>query len=254
MSFFKNKNILITGASQGLGALVAQELSKEDSRLILVSSSENKLKIILKKCKDSAKHNLFASNFQSNIEIKNMTNFVKKTFKKIDIIIHVAGGGLGISEILPHSEDYIKVFNLNLFSVFEINRELFPIMQKNKAGTIFHVGSIAANEAVGSISYNVSKFALSSYVRTLAKNVAKYNVCVTGINPGGFEYKNNAMDRLKKRNLKVYNEFIEKRIPLKRMPHAKELLPIIKTLIGKNNMMFTGNMISCDASEGSFYT
>ena len=61
------------------------------------------------------------------------------------------------------------------------------------------------------------------------------------------------MNRLKKRNMAAYNNFINKRIPLKRMPNAKELMPIIKMAISKNNLMLTGNMISCDASEGSFY-
>ena len=254
MNFFKDKNILITGASQGLGALVAKEFSKFNSKLILVSRSENKLKKIVGNCKNSSHHNYFVCDFQSSNEIHNMTSYVKKKFKKIDIIMHIAGGGLGVGEILPKSEDYLKVFNLNLFSIFEINRELVPIMQKKKSGTIFHVGSIASNQAVGSISYNVSKFALSAYVRTLGRKLAIDKICVTGINPGGFEYKDNAMHRLKNNNLKAYKNFIDKRIPLQRMPKANELLPIIKTIIGENNMMLTGNMISCDASEGSFYT
>ena len=49
-----------------------------------------------------------------------------------------------------------------------------------------------------------------------------------------------------------YNDFINNRLPRKKMPSAKELLPIFKMII-ENNMMFTGNMISCDAGEGNFY-
>jgi len=251
MTYLKNKNILLTGASYGLGELLAKDLSKEGCNLILVARSESKLKKIINSCKN--KHHYFCSDFQSNIEILDMTKFVKKTFKRLDIIMHVAGGGLGIKEFLPKREDYIKVFNLNLFAIFEINRELSKMMIKQKKGTIFHVGSIASNEAVGSISYNVSKSALSSYVRTLAKKLGKYNICVNGICPGGFIYKNNAMDRLRKNNLKAYNEFINKRIPIKRMSLASELLPIIKLSISKNNLILTGNMISCDSGEGNFY-
>ncbi|PPR47630.1 MAG: hypothetical protein CFH18_00372, partial [Alphaproteobacteria bacterium MarineAlpha5_Bin8] len=113
--------------------------------------------------------------------------------------------------------------------------------------------SIACNEAVGALSYNVAKSSLSSYVRTLSKYLAKYNVCVTGISPGAFIYKQNAMARLKKNNIKAYNNFIKKRIPSNRMPNAIELLPLIKMLCEKDNMMLTGNMISCDAGEGNFY-
>ena len=250
--FFKNKNILITGASYGLGAMVAKELGEEGANLYLTARSEDKLKRIHQNF--DKKYNFYkVVDFQSRDSILEMTNDVKKVFKNIDIIMHIAGGGLGIKNSLPKFEDYIKVFNLNLFSIFEINRELIPLLKKKKKGTIFHVGSIASNEAVGSLSYNVTKSSLTSYVRSLSNDVSKYNICVCGINPGGFIYKDNAMYRLKKKNIKVYEEFISKRMPINRMPNARELLPIIKMCIGKNNIILTGNMISCDSGEGNFY-
>ena len=182
-----------------------------------------------------------------------MTKKIKENYKRLDIIMHIAGGGLGVKKHLPTSNDYLKVFNLNLFSIFEINRELIPLINQSKGGTLFHVGSIAANESLGSISYNVSKTALAAYVRSLSKSVSKKNICVTGINPGAFIYKDNAMARLKKNNLKVFKNFIKNRIPSKKMPNAKSMIDLIKLLIGKNNMIYSGNMISCDSGEGNFY-
>ena len=55
-----------------------------------------------------------------------MCKKVKTNFTHLDIIMHVAGGGLGIKDPLPEYEDYMKVMNLNLFSIFEINRHLLP--------------------------------------------------------------------------------------------------------------------------------
>lgn len=253
MNYFNNKNILITGASYGLGALIANEMSKEDCNLILVSRSEQKLKQTLKKCKNIKKHKIIVSDFQNSESIKKMTEIVKNNYKKIDIIMHIAGGGLGIKEDLPSKDDYLKVFNLNLFSIFDINRDLIKLVEKSKKATLFHVGSIVANESIGSISYNTSKTALSSYVRTLSKTLQQKQICVTGINPGAFEYKDNAMDRLKKNNLKVYKDFINNRLPSKKMPKASNLIDLIKLLIGKDNMIYSGNMISCDSGEGNFY-
>ncbi|PPR54550.1 MAG: Rhamnolipids biosynthesis 3-oxoacyl-[acyl-carrier-protein] reductase [Alphaproteobacteria bacterium MarineAlpha5_Bin6] len=249
----KKKNIIITGASSGLGELIAKELSKDGHKLFLISRDEKKLKNVIYNCHNTKIHNFAAIDFQ---DLKNIELTLKKTsklFSKIDIIIHVAGGGLGVKNYLPKTEDYLKVFNLNLFSIFELNRLLVPRLIKRKAGTIINIGSIASNEAVGALSYNVAKSSLSSYVRTLSKYLAKYNVCVTGISPGAFIYKQNAMARLKKNNIKAYNNFIKKRIPSNRMPNAIELLPLIKMLCEKDNMMLTGNMISCDAGEGNFY-
>ena len=250
---FKRKTILITGASQGLGAMVAENLSKLGPKLILVSSSELKLKKTLNKCQNKKNHKIITADFQSNKSILEMTKKIKENYKRLDIIMHIAGGGLGVKKHLPTSNDYLKVFNLNLFSIFEINRELIPLINQSKGGTLFHVGSIAANESLGSISYNVSKTALAAYVRSLSKSVSKKNICVTGINPGAFIYKDNAMARLKKNNLKVFKNFIKNRIPSKKMPNAKSMIDLIKLLIGKNNMIYSGNMISCDSGEGNFY-
>jgi len=253
MNYFKNKNILVTGASYGLGSMIAKNLSRENCNLILVSRSKIKLEKVLKECKNKKKHKVITADFQSNESILKMTNLIKKNYKKLDIIMHIAGGGLGVKDYLPVSEEYLKVFNLNLFSIFEINRELIPLIERANGGTLFHVGSIAANEAVGSISYNVSKTALASYVRSLSNTISNKNIIVTGINPGAFEYKENAMSRLKKYNHDAYKDFIKNRIPSKKMPKAESMLELIKLLIGKNNMIFSGNMISCDSGEGNFY-
>ena len=167
----KNKNIIISGASYGLGSLIAKEFSKEGCNLALLSRSKNKLEKVIMKCKNSNKHKYYCVDFQNINTIEKIVLNVIKDFKKIDIIMHVAGGGLGIANYIPKREDYMKVFNLNLFSVFEINKILIPHMKKNNSGTIFHVGSIASNEAVwNNISYNVAKETLSYYVMSLSKN------------------------------------------------------------------------------------
>lgn len=249
----KKKNIIITGASSGLGALLSKELSKSGHKLTLISRNEKKLINVIKLCHNKNIHNFASVDFQDFDNLNKNLKIIFSKIKKIDTVIHVAGGGLGIKNHLPKREDYIKVFNLNLFSIFEINRLVIPMLIKRKSGTIIHVGSIASNEAVGSISYNVAKSSLSSYVRSLSKYIAKHNICVTGIAPGAFIYKDNAMGRLKKHNSKAFKDFINKRIPLNRMPNALELIPIIKMLCEENNMMLTGNMISCDAGEGNFY-
>jgi short-subunit dehydrogenase len=253
MNLLKNKNILITGASYGMGAMVAKELSKDNCNLILVSRSKIKLEGIVNECKYKKNHRIIISDFQSKESIINMTNLVKKNYKKLDIIMHIAGGGMGIKHHLPKNDEYLKVFNLNLFAIFDINRELVSLMNKAKGGTLFHVGSIVANEAIGSVSYNVSKAALAAYVRSLSKNLSNKNICVTGINPGAFEYDSNAMARLKKNNYMAYKDFIKNRLPAKKMPKAKDMMELIRILISGNNMIFAGNMISCDSGEGNFY-
>ena len=147
----------------------------------------------------------------------------------------------------------MKVMHVNLFSIFEINRNLLPKLNKNEQSTIFHVGSIASYEALGSLSYNVAKVGLVAYVRSLARELSGSKIIVNGIAPGAFECEGNAMYRLKNKNIAAYNEFIEQKIPTRKMPNASDLLPLILLLIGKNNYIYNGNVVSCENGEGRFY-
>ncbi len=250
---FRDKNILITGASYGLGSFLAKELGKLGSNLILVARNKKKLQVTLSKISNETKSIIIPCDLQSNQDIEKMCKKVKNKFPYLDIIMHVAGGGLGVKDPFPTHKDYMRVMNLNLFSIFEINRYLLPFLKKNSQSTIFHVGSIASNEAIGSLSYNVAKVGLVAYVRSLSKEISGSGIVVNGIAPGAFECENNAMSRLKKNNLEAYQKFVEEKIPSRKMPTAKDLLPLILLLIGKNNLIYNGNIVSCENGEGRFY-
>ena len=251
--FFFGKKIFITGASYGLGSVVARELDKLGSHLILSARSDDKLSKLLDTLKNKKRHEYIKCDLQSNASIQSMCNKIIKQNDKIDIVMHIAGGGLGIKSPTPIYEDYIKVLNLNLLSIFEINRHLIPTMKKNTKSSIFHVGSIACNEAIGSLSYNVAKVGLVAYVRSLSNELRGTGIIVNGISPGAFECHGNAMERLKERNKKAYDDFVKTKIPTNFMPKGQDIIPLILLLIGENNHIFNGNMVSCENGEGKFY-
>ena len=74
-----------------------------------------------------------------------------------------------------------------------------------------------------------------------------------GISPGAFESEGNAMSRLKEKNINAYKDFINKKIPLKKMSSASDFLPLIMLLVGESNHIYNGNVISCENGEGFFY-
>ncbi len=109
----------------------------------------------------------------------------KEFLGKIDVVLHVVGGGLGLRDPLLKSEDFIKLFKLNVTAASEINRIVLPEMIKRKKGNLVHVGSIASSEATGSVGYNSVKSAVAAYVRSLGREVAGSGVVVTGVGIGG---------------------------------------------------------------------
>ena len=119
--FFFGKKILITGASYGLGSVVAQELDKLGSHLILSARSDDKLLKILKSLKYHDNHEFIKCDLQSNISIKSMCDQIINKNNKIDIVMHIAGGGLGIKDPTPKYEDYINMFISRYFISYNIN-------------------------------------------------------------------------------------------------------------------------------------
>lgn len=250
----KNKNIVITGASQGLGYDLSRIFSKEGSRLFLISSNKKKLIHLKKNCFYKNKHKFFDHDLSDPKKISILTNEIKIFFKnKIDVVIHSAGGGLGLKAVDINNQDLLKVMNINILSSIEFNSQILPLMQKRKKGNIVHIGSIAANEAVGSLSYNIAKSILKTYVRTAGNQMAKYNIIITGVSPGGFISKNNAMARLKKKNLYDYQKFIKERLPRGVMGKTSELIPLIKFLCSDMAGMASGCMLTMDGGEGKSY-
>ena len=171
----------------------------------------------------------------------------------VDIIIHALGGGYGFSDPMLSWKQIELLHKVNLYAGAEINRLTIPKMIKNKKGSIIHVGSIASQEAVGSVGYNTVKASLAAYVRSLGREMASSGIIVTGILPGGFTAPGNAMIRLQENKPEVYDSFINERLPRKKMGSVTEIIPLICLLASDAGSMMSGCCVPIDAGEGTAY-
>jgi 3-oxoacyl-[acyl-carrier protein] reductase len=87
----------------------------------------------------------------------------------------------------------------------------------------------------------------------LGRELYKNNVIVTGILPGGFIAPGNAMERLRKKNIKDYKKFIKTRLPRGLMGNVNEVLPMLLFLCSKHSSMMGGCLVPMDAGEGRAY-
>ena len=244
------KKIIIIGASKGLGQAAAIWFSKLNYKIALLSRSYSNLEKVRKKCKNPKSHISLEINLLDISTVEKSIYKATKFLNGVDVVLHAAGGGLGLKESLISSNDFLKLLNLNILSAVEINRLIIPKMKK---GNIIHVGSIASYESVGSVGYNSAKATITAYVKTLGRELSKKNIIMTGILPGGFIAPLNAMHRLKKNNKKVYDDFIKNRLPRKKMGNINEIMPIIEFLASKNAGMLSGCLIPMDGGEGKSY-
>ncbi len=248
-----DKRILITGASKGLGAIAAVAFAERGARVVLLARSQDKLEAVRQSCKDSERHLCIPVDLLDMKDISSAVLKAKEFLGGIDVVLHSAGGGLGLKDYLLMHEDFSKLFALNLGAAAEINRLVAPEMKGRRSGNLVHVGSLASSEGVGSVGYNTIKAALAAYVRSLGRELSRFNVIATGILPGGFIAPENAMARLQEANPEAYGKLIEERLPRKVMGEAKEIIPMLLLLCSEDASMMGGCLVPIDAGEGKAY-
>ena len=250
---FLGKRIIVTGASRGLGEMACEALAKRGAKIAMLSRSKKEMDNLKNGLKNPSNHISIKVDLLKNNAIKLAIKKAKKFLKQIDIVLHVAGGGFGLKENLIKDKDLKTLLQVNLGAAAEINRLVVSGKIKSQSLKLVHVGSIASNEAVASVGYNVSKSALSAYVKSLGRKLYKNNVIVTGILPGGFIAPGNAMERLKKKNIKDYIKFIKTRLPRGLMGNVNEVLPMLLFLCSRHSSMMGGCLVPMDAGEGKAY-
>ena len=141
-----------------------------------------------------------------------------------------------------------ELFNINFFSIFEINKVLIKNKAKNKKLNIIMIGSIAAFENKASIGYSAAKSVLLNYNKNLASNFIKENVICKLVIPGSFISTRGAMERLKKSNQVIFKK-IEKSLPARKMQDSKDLVKFIEYLLKSETVLLNGTYISLSKLE-----
>ena len=182
------KNLVITGASRGIGKSIALSFAKNGFNIIFCSRSKDKCESLLKELKQistTAIFNYKLTDMSLKSEVIEFTNFVLEHFQTIDVLINNAG--VYLPGLVHNAEDdlFEKTMATNLFSAFYTTKYLMPIMIEKKQGHIFNISSIAGLQAYkNGGSYTVSKYALQGYTDALRDELKELGIRVTSINPG----------------------------------------------------------------------
>ncbi|MEK8023049.1 MAG: SDR family oxidoreductase [Candidatus Hydrogenedentota bacterium] len=244
---------MITGASRGLGQVCAHALAATGATLVLMARTEDRLRAVVDSCQNPEKHLAVAADLTDVNELRRGVEEATAFLGQVDVVLHVAGGGLGLRDPLLMSADLMKLFTLNLAVAAEINRLVAPSMIERRTGNLVHVCSIASGEATASVGYNTVKSALAAYVRSLGRELAGAGVVVTGIAPGGFTAPGNSWERLAAEKPAVVSKFVDERLPRKFLAKAEELIPLILFLCSESASMMGGCLVPIDAGEGRAY-
>ncbi len=189
------KTAIITGAAKGIGKSMAFKFVKEKYKVILVDISDELLAVKdeLNKLSGGLIAEIHIGDVADPKVAKNVLTLVNDFFNgTVDILINNAGiippsyEESGIAHFVENLTDdsLINIFNVNIFSMFYFCREIVPVMKKQKFGKIINIGSVATYGLSVNSHYSASKAAVEGLTRTLAKELADFNISVYCIAPG----------------------------------------------------------------------
>jgi 3-oxoacyl-[acyl-carrier protein] reductase len=192
MHDLKDKVVLVTGSSSGIGAAVAQAFAALGASVAVhFNAHHDGAESVLAGVRASgAEGALFGADLSDSAQCAKLIADVHRQFGRIDVLINNAGGFIRREALAIVSDERIEqVFNLNARSVMVCCRQAIPIMRAQGAGNIINVTSQAARTAglAGSGLYAACKAFVSNYTRALAKELAADNIRVNAVAPGVIE-------------------------------------------------------------------
>jgi len=182
MNNYKNKTILITGASSGIGECFAQTLDKLGAHLILTARSEN----ILKEMASKMNHAIAIPGDLSDKKFpEQLYNEIKEKGLKVDILINNAGFGFSGLFLDSTIDNYEEMMNVNMYSLVALTHLFLNDMVKRKDGGIINISSLASFQSIPYFSmYAASKAFVTSFSVGIYEEYRKSGIRVLGVCPG----------------------------------------------------------------------
>jgi 3-oxoacyl-[acyl-carrier protein] reductase len=185
----KDKVVLITGASTGIGAAAALAFAREGCKLVVhYNASKDAAEGVARDIKAAGAPVLLAGgDVMQEADVKRIVAETMAAYGRIDVLVNNAGGMLGRIKIEDYTVEHIdRVLALNVTQVALFMREVVPVMRKQKAGNIINVTSIAARNGGGggAVLYAGAKGFVSTVTRGWAKEVVGDNIRVNAVSPG----------------------------------------------------------------------
>ncbi len=232
---FKNKKILVTGATGGIGDSIVKKFLSLDASVLGTGTNNEKLEALKKNYPkiETVKFDIS--------EHEKIDEFIENVFSKLgglDILINNAGITKDNLSLRMKNDEWQKIIDINLSSTFYLCKSAIKKMLKNKYGRIVNITSIVGHTGnIGQANYSASKAGVVAMSKSLAIEYAKKNISVNCVSPGYIQTK-----MTEKISEEMKNTLLS-RIPMNKLGTADDVSNTVAFLCSESSSYITGETI-----------
>lgn len=238
----KNKTILVTGASRGIGREIAKSFASDNYNVCINYNNSEKEAYSLKDelCDMGCSCNIYKANVADRNQVDKMVDDIVADFGKIDVLVNNAGICEYKLFIDISNEDFLNMINTNVVGTFNVTQSVVKkSMLRSESGSIINVSSIwGLVGAALETNYSTSKAAIIGMTKALAKELGMSNIRVNAIAPGMISTEMNS--HLTKEEKDNFLDLV----PMGREGTLKEVVDVVKFLAEDTSSYITGQIIS----------
>lgn len=239
----KGKVAVVTGGTRGIGFATVKKFLENEAKVVLLGSKQETVEKAIKELKQiNSSYEVigFYPNLSSKEEMNEVFKKVKEIYGHIDILINNAGISSKTKIEDYTDEEYEKITNLNIKSVFNCSKEIIPYLKETK-GVILNTSSMVSIYGQPSgVMYPTTKFAVNGITKSLARELAPYGIRVNAVAPGIIN-----TDMVAKLPKEIIEPLI-KTIPFGRIGEPEDIANAFLFLSSNLSSYITGVVLSVD--------
>ena len=243
----RDKNILITGGSKGIGKAIASAFLLEGANVTIAARNVD----FLEKAQEDLGEKV--SIIQADLTIKSereklMQLFIEKN-GTIDVLVNNAGGSNGSTVTDTELDLFYEAMELNYFSAVHLSKLAVEEMKRNRRGCIINITSVYGRESGGKVTYNNAKSALISFTKSLADEVISEGIRVNSVAPGSILHETGNWIKRLEEDPEGIGEFVKSEIPAGRFGTPEEIANVVTFLASDRASWIVGASINVDGGQ-----